>query len=191
MGNERSSGSSKREAEHVVETAQRHKPSTAPSTTSNCPLDNAPSPLVFSEGTDSKLQRRIRNIVKRIFDKAKDGKFPKSGQYHADTRHNFTDADVAKILYEPDAIYLSSGKSRRLVYRKGGDIVVVEGPPSGGGFVVTAYGPSGVRGDTGAAALGGAPTDRGPPITEAMVTGGTIPASGRPIPPSIKIWPVP
>jgi hypothetical protein len=51
----------------------------------------------------------------------------------------------------------------------------------GQGNVITGYGPSGIKGESGAAALGGAAGDAGQPITDAMITGGTIPvALGRP-----------
>lgn len=62
-------------------------------------------------------------------------------------------ATVLQILKHADAIYQSEGKAGRLIFRKGNDIVVVEGPGSGQGSVITGYGPSGIKGDSGAAAL--------------------------------------
>lgn len=56
---------------------------------------------------------------------------------------------------------------------------------------IMGYGPSGIKGDSGAAALGGAANDTGAPITDAMIKNGTIPvAKGRlPIPKAVQIAP--
>jgi hypothetical protein len=51
----------------------------------------------------------------------------------------------------------------------GGDIVVIEGPGSGQGQVITGYGPSGIRAESGARALGGVPSDLGIPVTHEMI----------------------
>lgn len=135
------------------------------------------------EGLDKRLTKLVKDVIKR----ARDGKLLKSGNYHA----HFDDATVLQILKDADAIYQSEGKAGRLIFRKGSDIVVVEGPGSGQGSVITGYGPSGIKGDSGAAALGGAASDAGTPITDAMIKTGTIPVpEGRPpIPKAVQIAP--
>jgi hypothetical protein len=143
----------------------------------------------LATGSDRRLQR----LIEAIFSRATGGRFNRAGSYHGDTRHAFPDARVAEILAEPEAIYLSGGRAGRLIYRQGGDIVVVEGPGSGGGNAITAYGPSGVRGTSGATALGGNPTDPGLTVSETMITTGTIPTGPgtAPVSPAVKIWPTP
>jgi RHS repeat-associated protein len=104
--------------------------------------------------------------------------------------HAFDDDMVKAILADPDAVYLSQGKSGRMIFRQGDDVAIVEGPGSGGGNVVTAFGPSGIKGPSGAAAVGGLPSDPGPPVTHDQIVNGTIPvAPGRPpIKPATPIW---
>jgi hypothetical protein len=133
------------------------------------------------------LDKRLTKLVKDLIQRARNGKLLKSGNYHA----HFDDATVLQILKDADAIYQSEGKAGRLIFRKGNDIVVVEGPGSGQGSVITGYGPSGIKGDSGAAALGGAAGDAGAPITDAMIKNGTIPVpQGRPpIPKAVQIAP--
>lgn len=139
--------------------------------------------LKIPEGLDKRLAKVIKDVIQR----ARDGKLLKAGNYHP----HFDDATVLKIIREADAIYQSEGKASRLIFRKGSDIVVVEGPGSGQGNVITGYGPSGIRGESGAAALGGAASDAGAPITDAMIKNGTIPvAEGRPpVPKATQIAP--
>jgi hypothetical protein len=84
-----------------------------------------------------------------------------------------------KIIKDADAVYQSEGKAGRLTFRKGTDIVVIEGPGGGQGNVITGYGPSGIKGDIGATALGGAASEGGAPVTDAMITSGTIPVLKR------------
>jgi hypothetical protein len=133
------------------------------------------------------LDKRLAKLVKDVIQRARNGKLLKSGNHHA----HFDDATVLQILKDADAIYQSEGKAGRLIFRKGNDIVVVEGPGSGQGSVITGYGPSGIKGDSGAAALGGAAGDAGAPVTDAMIKNGTIPVpQGRPsIPKAVQIAP--
>ncbi|HEX3474476.1 MAG TPA: hypothetical protein VHT91_05510 [Kofleriaceae bacterium] len=141
------------------------------------------SGLKIPEGLDKRLTKVVKDVIQR----ARNGKLLKSGNYHA----HFDEATVLQILKDADAIYQSEGKAGRLTFRKGSDIVMVEGPGSGQGSVITGYGPSGIKGDSGAAALGGAASDAGAPITDAMIKNGTIPvAKGRPpIPKAVQIAP--
>jgi hypothetical protein len=133
------------------------------------------------------LDKRLTKLVKDVIQRARNGKLLKSGNYHA----HFDDATVLQILKDTDAIYQSEGEAGRLIFRKGNDIVVVEGPGSGQGSVITGYGPSGIKGDSGAAALGDAAGDAGAPITDAMIKNGTIsvPQGRPPIPKAVQIAP--
>ena len=123
------------------------------------------------------LDKRLTKVIKDVIQRARNGKLLKAGNYHP----HFDDATVLKIIEGPDAIYQSEGKAGRLLFRRGNDIVVVEGPGSAQGNVFTGYGPSGIKGDSGAAALGGVAGDSGAPVTDGMITSGTIPVpKGRP-----------
>lgn len=144
-----------------------------------------------SEDSDPKiptgLDKRLAKVSKDVIKRAREGKLLKAGNYHP----HFDDATVLEIIKDADAIYQSEGKAGRLIFRKGNDIVVVEGPGTGQGNVVTGYGPRGIKGDSGAAALGGTASEGGAPVTDAMITSGTIPVpKGRPpIPKAVKIAP--
>ncbi|WP_405984498.1 putative T7SS-secreted protein [Streptomyces sp. NBC_00872] len=122
-----------------------------------------------------------------VIERAQGGRMKKAGNYHADSMHGFSDERVLEILKEPDAVYHSTGGSGRLVFRQGEDIVVSEGGGAGAGNVVTAYGPSGIRGDSGVRALGGSPSDPGGPITHADVVEGRIPAKNGYMAPAVRI----
>lgn len=65
--------------------------------------------------------------------------------------------------------------------------MVARGGGAGGGNVITAYGPSGIKGESGAEALGGLPTDPGEPITHADVVEGRIPAKNGYMAPAVQI----
>jgi hypothetical protein len=138
-------------------------------------------------GGEVAADRRVLRVLEQIRERAAAGTFRCAANYHA----HFSEARVLEILRNPDAIYESTGRAGKLIYRQGGDIVVVDGPGSGNGQVITGYGPSGIRAESGARALGGAPTDPGTPVAHEMITGGTIPVSPkRPkLPAAIQIWP--
>jgi hypothetical protein len=138
-------------------------------------------------GGEATADRRVLRVLEQVRERAAAGAFRRAGNYHA----HFSETRVLEILRNPDAIYESSGRAGKLIYRQGGDIVVVEGPGSGQGQVITGYGPSGIRTKSGARALGGAPTDLGISVTPEMITGGTIPVPpNRPkIPAATQIWP--
>lgn len=88
-------------------------------------------------------------------------------------------------------LHALTGKSGRLTYFKDGDVVIVEGSGSGAGNAVTAHGKSGVLGDSGAAALGGAPTDPGKPVLKSDIESGTVPVApgDTPLAPAPQSWP--
>jgi hypothetical protein len=66
--------------------------------------------------------------------------------------------------------------------------VVTKGPGAGAGDVITGYGPSGVKGESGAKALGGSPTDPGNPVTHDDIVNGRVPDTrGGHMPPAKKI----
>ncbi|MEU9190556.1 RHS repeat-associated core domain-containing protein, partial [Streptomyces sp. NPDC048484] len=121
-------------------------------------------------------QKRINKIVDGIVDRANNAEFKKRFDYHGDTRHGFSDERVIEILKNPDAVYHSTGQAGKFTFRQGEDIVVVDGPGNTQGQAITAYGPSGVKGDSGVTALGGKPTDPGGPVTHEDIVNGRIPA---------------
>lgn len=125
----------------------------------------------------AELDARLAKVIKQVVSLARKSAFRKAGNYHP----HFDDTIVVEILRDADAIYESEGKAGRLIFRKGTDIVVVEGPGSGQGNIITGYGPSGIKGPSGAQALGGVPSDVGAPVTHQMIIDGTVPvAPGRP-----------
>ncbi|MFI6038046.1 hypothetical protein ACIBBD_28585 [Streptomyces sp. NPDC051315] len=94
---------------------------------------------------------------------------------------------VTEILKKPDAVYHSTADSGNLICRQGEDIVVVRADRQGAGNVITAYGSSGIKGPSGAEALGGLPTDPGAPITHADVVEGRIPAKSGYMAPAVQV----
>ncbi|MFF3165537.1 hypothetical protein [Streptomyces sp. NPDC003273] len=92
-----------------------------------------------------------------------------------------------EILKNPDAVYHSTGTGRRLTFRQGEDIVVVDGPGNTQGQAITAYGPSGIKGESGAQALGGKATDPGAPVTHEDIVNGRIPTKDGYQPPAVQI----
>ncbi|MFG2474533.1 putative T7SS-secreted protein [Streptomyces fagopyri] len=125
---------------------------------------------------EEKAQKRIDKILDDVAERAEKGEINKHPKYHGDTRHGFTDERVLEILKEPDAVYQSSGQAGNFIYRKDNDIAVVYGPGSRQGQVITAYGDSGIKGESGFRALGGSPTDPGLPVTHEDIVQGRIPS---------------
>ncbi|MEU6406376.1 putative T7SS-secreted protein [Streptomyces sp. NPDC046985] len=136
---------------------------------------------------DEKAQNRIDKILDDVADRARNGEMNKHAKYHGDTRHGFTDERVLEILKEPDAVYQSSGQAGNFIYRKGDDIAVVYGPGSKQGQVITAYGESGIKGESGVKALGGSPTDPGVPVTHEDIVQGRIPTEDGYLAPAKQI----
>ncbi|MEV4944200.1 putative T7SS-secreted protein [Streptomyces sp. NPDC053755] len=136
---------------------------------------------------EEKAQQRIDKILDGIAERAENGEINKHPKYHGDTRHGFTDERVLEILKNPDAVYQSSGQAGNFVFRKDNDIVVAYGPGSKQGQAITAYGDSGIKGDSGAAALGGKPTDPGKPVTHEDIVQGRIPTDGGFLAPARQI----
>ncbi|MEU8971570.1 RHS repeat-associated core domain-containing protein [Streptomyces monashensis] len=115
---------------------------------------------------------KAQNAADKIIDSAQNGKMRRASNYHP----HFGDDRVFEILKNPDAVYLSEGTRGNLIFRQGEDIVVVKGPGAGAGDVITGYGPSGVKGESGAKALGGNADDPGGPITHDDIVNGRIPS---------------
>ncbi|MGW0667769.1 putative T7SS-secreted protein [Streptomyces sp. NPDC002746] len=128
-----------------------------------------------AEKKAAKAKEDAKKTTDEVVERAQNGKFKRAGNYHADTGHNFSDERVLDILKNPDAVYHSTANSGNLIFKQGDDIVVTTGGGPGAGNAITAYGPSGVLGDSGARATGGLPTDVGTPITHADIVDGKIP----------------
>ncbi|MCS0604628.1 DUF6531 domain-containing protein [Streptomyces sp. LP11] len=136
---------------------------------------------------EEKAQKRVDKILDDVADRARNGEMNKHAKYHGDTRHGFTDERVLEILKEPDAVYQSSGQAGNFIYRKGNDIAVVYGPGSKQGQLITAYGESGIKGESGAKALGGSATDSGAPVTHEDIVQGRIPTEDGYLAPAKQI----
>lgn len=137
---------------------------------------------------EERARKRIDKIVDGIVERANNAEFKKRFDYHGDTRHDFSDERVIEILKNPDAVYHSTGQAGTFTFRQGEDIVVIDGPGTTQGQAITAYGPSGIKGGSGAEALGGKPTDPGAPVTDEAIVTGRIPAKdGGFQPPAVRI----
>ncbi|MGW3630741.1 putative T7SS-secreted protein [Streptomyces sp. NPDC005122] len=136
---------------------------------------------------EEKAQKRIDKILDDVAERAEKGEINKHPKYHGDTRHGFTDERVLEILKEPDAVYQSSGQAGNFIYRKDNDIAVVYGPGSKQGQVITAYGDSGIKGESGFRALGGSPSDPGLPVTHEDIVQGRIPSEDGYLAPAEQI----
>ena len=129
------------------------------------------SVLSHNEGICEKALKTATKNVKKIQSRAlKRGK-----GYHGRIPQKLEE----DIIKNPDGVYLSEGGSGRMIFHKGGDVVVVEGKGSSVGNIITSYGSSGPRGPSGVAALGGgSPNDPGEAITAAKIIAGKIPMPG-------------
>ena len=113
----------------------------------------------------------------------KQGRGDESG-YHGRLAQNLEE----QIMRNPDAVYVRTGNKQNLIFKKGDDIVVTVGKGSGRGNILTSYGPSGPRGNSGAEIFGGSTTDPGLPITEEMIVRGQIKTpSGEYLAPAFRI----
>ncbi|MFJ2763393.1 hypothetical protein [Streptomyces prasinus] len=84
-------------------------------------------------------------------------------------------------------MYQSQGQSGNFLFRKDDDIAVVYGPGAKQGQAITAYGESGIKGDSGMKALGGSPSDPGKPVTHEDVVEGRIPGKLGNLAPGVRI----
>ncbi|MFJ5262085.1 putative T7SS-secreted protein [Streptomyces sp. NPDC088387] len=136
---------------------------------------------------EEKARQRAVKAADGVIERAGDGTFRKHPKYHGDEMHGFTDERVLEILKEPDAVYQSTGTAGKLIFRQGDDVVVTHGPGSEAGQAITAYGPSGIKGGSGAEALGGKATDPGAPITHQDILDGKIPSKDGTMPKAVQI----
>ncbi len=156
-------------------------------------LAPAPNPVAYVDNPSSwcdplglsPYDRAIKRTNK-IMKNAEAGTVRRTPDYHGRLP-----ADLEReILATPDGIYVSTGTGGRFIFHKGQDIVITEGQGAKAGQVVTSYGPSGPRGESGASIYGGDPSDPGLPLTPEMITNGEIPTpSGGKIPPANRIGP--
>jgi RHS repeat-associated protein len=144
-------------------------------------------PKYTKEEKAAKAREEAHKTTDDVIQRAQEGKWKRGGDYHGDTRHGFSDERVLEILKNPDAVYHSTANSGNLLFRQGEDIVVTKGSGAGAGNAITAYGPSGIKGDSGVKALGGLPTDPGGPITHTDVVEGRIPAKNGYMAPAVQI----
>ncbi|MEU4359924.1 putative T7SS-secreted protein [Streptomyces virginiae] len=143
-------------------------------------------PKYTKEEKAQKAKQDSLNAIDDIVERAQGGKIKKADNYHAHD-HGFTEEQVMQILRKPDAVYYTPAGTGKLIFRQGEDIVVVRADRMGAGNVITAYGSSGIKGPSGALALGGSPTDPGGPITHADVVEGRIPAKNGFQPPAEQV----
>ncbi|MFI5883466.1 putative T7SS-secreted protein [Streptomyces sp. NPDC051554] len=165
-------------------------------------LAPAPNPLAYVDNPHSgcdplglmpnytkeeKARKRVDKIVDDVLARAQNGELKKHADYHGDTGHGFTDERVLEILKNPDAVYQSSGQSGNLIFRKDNDIAVIYGPGPKQGQAITAYGDSGIKGESGWKALGGSPSDPGKPVTHEDIVEGRIPGKFGNLAPGVQI----
>ncbi|WP_406733606.1 putative T7SS-secreted protein [Streptomyces sp. NBC_01794] len=130
-------------------------------------------------------EEKAKNATEKIIERAQEGKMRKASNYHP---HFGGDERVIEILQNPDAVYLSQGGRGNLIFRQGEDIVITKGHGAGAGDVITGYGPSGIKGETGVKAVGGSVNDPGPPVTHDDIVNGKIPdTNGGTMPPAKQI----
>ncbi|WP_275371374.1 hypothetical protein [Xenorhabdus bovienii] len=119
-------------------------------------------------------------LASKIQERANEGKIPKiaPGKVSPKGYHGrLSEERIQNIVKNPDGVYVSSGGNNNIIFAKDGDIVIFAGNKTGAykGQAITAYGPSGPRGNSGAAIHGGSPNDPGLPITNDMIVNGKIP----------------
>ncbi|MBP2321698.1 RHS repeat-associated protein [Kibdelosporangium banguiense] len=129
---------------------------------------------------------RAKRLANRTTENARNGRVRETPDYHG----RLSRERELEILSNPDAVYHSTGTGGRFIFRQGEDVVITQGPGSQAGQLVTSYGPSGPRGDSGAAIFGGSPSDPGLPVTHEQIVNGTVPTpSGDTLPPAVQILP--
>ncbi|MGW8884695.1 putative T7SS-secreted protein [Streptomyces sp. NPDC055749] len=124
---------------------------------------------------------KVTRVIDQSIERAMDGRRRTASGYHG---HLSAEREL-EILSQPDGIYISNGGAERLIFHQGTDIVVMESKGGKAGNVITSYGPSGPKNESGAAAWGGSPTDPGPPVTREQIINGRIPTpKGGMLPPA-------
>ncbi len=119
-------------------------------------------------------QRTIDDAQRGRVRRAKD--YNKSDKYSGTNYHGRLSAALEQeILSHPDYVYVSTGKERKFVFLKDGNVVITLGVGTYRGQIITSYGPGGRRSESGASIYGGSVDDPGVPITDEMVRNGKIP----------------
>ncbi|MEU5835241.1 RHS repeat-associated core domain-containing protein [Streptomyces diacarni] len=127
---------------------------------------------------------KVNKVIDKAVERAAGGRRRTAGKYHG----HLTPEKELEILSQPDGVYISQGGAERLIFHKGEDIVVMESSGAKGGNVITSYGPSGPKNESGAAAWGGSATDPGPPVTRKQLIEGGIPTpKGGTLPPATPL----
>ncbi|WP_415852317.1 RHS repeat-associated core domain-containing protein, partial [Streptomyces albus] len=148
------------------------------------PVTYVDSPHLWTDPLGLYNCKKVKKIVDREMERASGGGRRLAGNYHG----HLTPEREMEIIANPDGVYISQGGAERLIFHQGEDVVVMESKGSAGGNIVTSYGPSGPRNESGAAALGGSPTDPGPPVTREQIINGEIPTpGGGKLPPSEQV----
>ncbi|MFD0374453.1 RHS repeat-associated core domain-containing protein [Streptomyces sp. NPDC127112] len=127
---------------------------------------------------------KVTKVIDQSIERAGAGRRRTASGYHG----HLTPERELEILKSPDGVYISSGGAERLIFHQGEDIVVMESKGGKAGNVITSYGPSGPKNESGAAAWGGSPTDPGPAVTREQIVNGGIPTpKGGTLPPATQL----
>ena len=141
-----------------------------------------PNPLIWTDPLGLAKCPHIK-LANKIQERAIDGKIPKiaPGKISPKGYHGrLSEQRMQEIIKNPDGVYVSTGGNNNIIFAKDGDIVILAGNKAGAykGQAITSYGPSGPRGESGAAIYGGRASDPGLPITDSMIINGQIPTPG-------------
>ncbi|MER7012836.1 DUF6531 domain-containing protein [Saccharopolyspora sp. NPDC000359] len=143
------------------------------------------NPLELVDPLGLNSQRACKRAQK-VIDNADNGVVREAPNYHGRLPRQVEQ----QILANPDAVYVSQGTGGRLIFRGGDDVVITEGSGARAGQVVTSYGPSGPRGESGATIFGGEASDPGMPITHQAIVEGKVPRpDGGYLAPATQILP--
>ena len=137
-------------------------------------------------GTEPKGKKisKLSKVVDKIMQKAQKGNLKRSKHYHG----RLNDLLEQEIISNPDAVYVTNNNKQNLLFRKVNDVVIVESNGSSQGNLITSYGPSGPRGDSGASIFGGSSSEPGMPITHEDIINGKIKQpGGETFPPATQI----
>jgi len=148
------------------------------------------NPLAWTDPLGLITYDQAKKVAQKVQQRAQDGTTRRAPNWHGHIDPQIEE----EILKNPDAVYYSTGTGERITFRKGDDIVILDGRGATKGHAVTSYGPSGVLGDSGVKAYpnsGLKATDPGLPVTHSMIINGQIPnGKGGFIAPAKQIgWP--
>ena len=128
------------------------------------------------------VDERTQKSVNKTISEATNDKVNYARTYHG-RLENSLEKD---IISKPDSVFLATNGN--LIFLKDGNVVVTAGNGSSRGKLITSYGKSGPRGESGKAIFGGKADDPGVSVTEEMIIQGKIPRpNGSNLPPAIKV----